>query len=309
MPSKNSIFISYRRSDSSDVVGRINDRLREHFGPDVVFKDVESIPYGDNFRAHLVQTVGQCQVVIAVIGTSWLLALQERLTRGEHDWVRTEIETALNRAIAIPVIPLLVSGANMPSAAALPEGLKSLAHRNAAHARRDPDFHGDLNRLIQRLEDIVGVPEPQLGAQADSDSIQPASVAAAITEPNRPSPQSFSIGSISVSGSNNPVNAIQASGDVAIHQNAQSTAPGSRSQAALVAVEALKQAIAASGEVDETETEMVAIPLQKLEAELHKPQPDDRIVEKAIATIAKMLAGVETVSAAVDRVATLAITA
>lgn len=158
MPPKNSIFISYRRSDSSDVTGRIYDRLREYFGREVVFKDVESIPYGDDFRSHLTKTISQCQVVIAVIGPTWLDVLQERLAKpDQQDWVKVEVETALGRDI--PVIPLLVSGARMPGDVDLPAGLKSLAARNSAQARSDPDFHTDLDRLIQRLERIVGTPE------------------------------------------------------------------------------------------------------------------------------------------------------
>ena len=159
MPATNSIFISYRRSDSNGIVGRIYDRLKEHFGAEVVFRDVDSIPYGNDFREHLNQTVGQCQVLVAVIGPSWMKVLKERLARVEaHDWVRSEIETVLSKAPPIPVIPLLVGGAAMPKEADLPESLKPLAHRNTAQARPDPDFHHDMDRLIHRLEEIVSVP-------------------------------------------------------------------------------------------------------------------------------------------------------
>ncbi|MBD2066235.1 toll/interleukin-1 receptor domain-containing protein [Leptolyngbya sp. FACHB-671] len=159
MPPLNAIFISYRRSDSNDVTGRIYDRLAEHFGREVVFKDVHSIPFGVNFRTHLKQEVGRCQVLIAVIGPTWLEVLKQRLNQSQ-DWVRTEIAVALERAI--PVIPLLVGGAQLPSANDLPSDLQELAYRNAAHARPDPDFHQDMNRLIRGLEEIVGLPEPSV---------------------------------------------------------------------------------------------------------------------------------------------------
>jgi hypothetical protein len=45
-----SIFISYRRDDSVDITGRIYDRLVQHFSRDTVFKDVDSIPLGIDFR-------------------------------------------------------------------------------------------------------------------------------------------------------------------------------------------------------------------------------------------------------------------
>lgn len=160
MPLSNAIFISYRRSDSNDVTGRIYDRLAEHFGRGVVFKDVDSIPFGVDFRTHLQQGVGHCQVLVAVIGPTWLSVSDARGQRrldNPEDWVRAEIEIALGRDI--PVIPLLVGGASPPVADALPESLRDLTHRNCAQARPDPDFHHDMERLIQRLEEIVGVSE------------------------------------------------------------------------------------------------------------------------------------------------------
>ena len=42
----NNIFVSYRRSDSSDVTGRIFDQLKARFGEERLFKDVDSIPLG-----------------------------------------------------------------------------------------------------------------------------------------------------------------------------------------------------------------------------------------------------------------------
>src|ERR1700682_1261157 len=60
------IFLSYRRSDSQDVTGRIYDRLLTQFGPDTIFKDVDAIPVGGDFTQHLTDAVGQCQVLLAV---------------------------------------------------------------------------------------------------------------------------------------------------------------------------------------------------------------------------------------------------
>ena len=53
MSSPGSIFISYRRSDSIANTGRIYDYLERRFGRDRVFKDVDSIPLGVNFRTFL----------------------------------------------------------------------------------------------------------------------------------------------------------------------------------------------------------------------------------------------------------------
>src|SRR5262245_454098 len=40
---KNLVFVSYRRSDSIDVTGRIYDKLVAELGATAVFKDIDSI--------------------------------------------------------------------------------------------------------------------------------------------------------------------------------------------------------------------------------------------------------------------------
>ncbi|PSN13726.1 hypothetical protein C7271_22280, partial [filamentous cyanobacterium CCP5] len=61
------IFISYRRSDSADATGRIYDRLTAHFPAEDVFKDVDDIPFGVDFREYLNESLNQCRVVLAGI--------------------------------------------------------------------------------------------------------------------------------------------------------------------------------------------------------------------------------------------------
>ncbi|MEM9090789.1 MAG: toll/interleukin-1 receptor domain-containing protein [Cyanobacteria bacterium P01_F01_bin.53] len=157
MAAENSIFISYRRSDSGDLTGRIHDRLVDHFGRGAVFQDVDAIPYGVDFQAYLNERVGKARVVLAVIGPAWLetLLAREKLARAETadlDWVRLELETAI--AHNIPVIPVLAGGVTMPSAEQLPDDLRSLATFHSALARPNPDFHVDMNRLVHRLEEL-----------------------------------------------------------------------------------------------------------------------------------------------------------
>jgi formylglycine-generating enzyme required for sulfatase activity len=156
-----SIFISYRRVDSSDVTGRIYDRLVATFDRNLVFKDVDSIPFGVDFREHLDQAVSHCQVCLAVIGRTWLeVSDQEGRRRidSSQDFVRLELESALRRNI--PVIPVLVSGARMPAPDQLPFSLQSLAYHHAAQVRSDPDFHRDMDRLIVGIQQHLGIAQP-----------------------------------------------------------------------------------------------------------------------------------------------------
>jgi hypothetical protein len=150
------IFISYRRSDSADIAGRIYDRLVEDFGRDPLFKDVDSIPLGIDFKQYLSQKVRDCRVLLAIVGDHWLDASDEagkRRLDDPADFVRIEIESALERGI--PVIPLLVRGAKMPRESDLPASLRKLVYQNGVPIRPDPDFHHDMERLIAGLRKYV----------------------------------------------------------------------------------------------------------------------------------------------------------
>ena len=148
------IFICYRRDDTAYVTGYISDRLSDEFGTNSVFTDVDNIALGVDFRTILDETVGQCQIFLAVIGHDWLTARNPdgglRL-QDPSDFVRIEIESALRRNI--PVIPLLVGGTKMPSKDELPESLKDLAFRNGTLIRPAPDFHADIDRLVHSLQE------------------------------------------------------------------------------------------------------------------------------------------------------------
>src|SRR5215510_7013524 len=147
------IFISYRRQDSGDVTGRIYDRLVQHFGKEAIFKDVDSIPLGVDFREFLGDAVGKCNLLLAVVGRQWLNSQNESGARrldDSRDFVRIEIESALQRDI--PVIPLLVQGAGVPAENDMPSSMRALVYRNALSIRPDPDFHHDIDRLIKGVE-------------------------------------------------------------------------------------------------------------------------------------------------------------
>ncbi|MFI5458519.1 MAG: toll/interleukin-1 receptor domain-containing protein [Isosphaerales bacterium] len=134
------IFLSYRRQDSPAMAGRIYDRLRAHFGGDAVFMDIDSIPFGVDFREHIDAGVGQCDLVLAVIGTKWAGETDaHRRLDDPGDFVRIELESALHRNL--PVIPILIDRARMPGEADLPPSLAPLAYRNAIDLDQGRDFH------------------------------------------------------------------------------------------------------------------------------------------------------------------------
>jgi hypothetical protein len=147
------VFVSYRREDSPDVAGRIYDRLVLSFGKDAVFKDVDSIPPGIDFRVQLREAVSRCDVVLTIVGPRWIGRDGNRATtrlEDPRDFVRIELLAALERNI--PVVPVLVSGTEMPMESDLPKPLAPFAYRNAVQVRPDPDFHNDMDRLIKGID-------------------------------------------------------------------------------------------------------------------------------------------------------------
>jgi hypothetical protein len=144
------IFISYRREDSAGIAGRIYDRLAGRYGREKVFFDVNSIAHGDDYVRVLSDRVGDCDALIVIIGRDWLKISDEHHRRrldDPHDYVRVEIETALER---VKVFPVIVDGAIMPTPEALPDGLKALARRQKVDISHDR-FDADAERLTNAL--------------------------------------------------------------------------------------------------------------------------------------------------------------
>ncbi len=147
------IFISYRRRYNAYVADSLSEKLRLHFGDDSVFYDIDNIPLGVDFREHIGNAVGQCDVLLAVIGEEWVMAADKQGNKrldNPTDSVRIEIESALNRKI--PVIPVLVEEAEMPLAADLPKSIQDIVYRNAAELRAGSDFRNHIERLIHNLD-------------------------------------------------------------------------------------------------------------------------------------------------------------
>jgi hypothetical protein len=97
---RGNVFISYRREDSADVTGRINERLTQRYGHNVVFQDIDNIPLGVDFRQHLDRALSRCNVLLAVIGDRWIEeenAVGQRRIDDPRDHLRLELETALPR--------------------------------------------------------------------------------------------------------------------------------------------------------------------------------------------------------------------
>jgi len=150
------IFLSYRRADTGGHAGRLVDALEERFGKGSVFQDVAAIAPGSDFARAIDSAIAHCQVLIVLIGDTWLA---ERDAGGglrlhdPEDFVRAEIAAALkaNR----PVLPVLVEGGTMPAEDALPQDLKRLARLHALELS-DTRWDYDVDRLANAIRNLTG---------------------------------------------------------------------------------------------------------------------------------------------------------
>ena len=125
------IFISYRRADSEGYSGRLFGDLVKAYGRKNVLIDVAGMAKGRDFRITIAQRLEECSVFLAVIGRSWLTITDDSGNRrldDPRDLVRVETAAALKRNL--PVLPVLVNGAQMPREVDLPDELKDLAYRD-----------------------------------------------------------------------------------------------------------------------------------------------------------------------------------
>ncbi len=159
------IFINYRRGDASGYGGRLHGELSSHFGSGRVFRDVDGIRPGADFVQTIEEAVAGAGAVLVLMGRDWLSmsdSAGRRRLDDPNDFVRLEIASALDRGVA--VIPVLLEGAKVPSAAELPEPLAQLARHQGIELSEER-WNFDVGRLISRLEEVVGgPPEPEAPA-------------------------------------------------------------------------------------------------------------------------------------------------
>ena len=91
-----------------------------------------------------------------MIGRQWLTIRDKNRRRrlnNEDDLVRAEIAAPLRQKI--PVIPVLVQNASMPTSDELPEDIRLLARRNGIQLRPEHWREG-VGRLLMELDPVMG---------------------------------------------------------------------------------------------------------------------------------------------------------
>ncbi len=154
------VFVSYRRSDAPSAAGRLAAALQEQLGRRRVFLDLEGIRPAQAWADSIDAALQHCHVGVVVIGPHWLASASDggpaRLHRS-GDVVRHEVAQLL--ASGKPVLPVLVDGARLPEADALPADLALLPRLQALSIG-----HGDWDVMFGQLMRSIDAALAQAGA-------------------------------------------------------------------------------------------------------------------------------------------------
>jgi TIR domain len=172
------IFLSYRRSDSAAISGRLYDAIKYRFGAESIYMDTAFMAWGEEWPTALENAIHDAEVVVVVIGPGWLTAHDEwgrrRLDR-EDDWVRREIELALAADKAI--LPLVIGTAQMPPHDALPPAIGELASRHALRLT-DDIWDQQVDVLLRTLESHL----PEAARRVEETDVEMAATTTTVRE-------------------------------------------------------------------------------------------------------------------------------
>jgi hypothetical protein len=149
------IFINYRRGDDPGFARSLFDRLKDVFGEDRLFMDLDTLGATNDFAAVLDGEIRSGDVLLVMIGKNWLCAADDkgrRLGRA-GDFVTWEIALALQ--LGKLVMPILVNGVPPLKEDDLPPVLYPLVPCNAFPLENE-HFEGDVQKIVRTIAKHFG---------------------------------------------------------------------------------------------------------------------------------------------------------
>ena len=152
------IFINYRRGLNRKDAQHLFTQLLLHFPRHRLFIDQKGLDNVPDWLHELERRVAGSAIMLALIGPGWADVRNESGSRridDRHDIVRFEIGEAIRRGI--PVIPVRIDDAPMPSVAELPQDLW-LMTRPQANPLRTDSFEADAETIAKRIKATLSKP-------------------------------------------------------------------------------------------------------------------------------------------------------
>lgn len=164
----NKIYISYSRDEYFDHINRIAENLRKHFGSDRVFLADQNLVDATKFEYSFSQISSQISVMLVVIGQKWT---------STATLTQTQMEMKLAEEFGIPIIPVLVGRAHLPSMKKLPGLLTKLVDIPSIELK-DSAWEDDFGKLRRRIircldntRENTDSPPPQAGRSPSNHRI------------------------------------------------------------------------------------------------------------------------------------------
>ncbi|MGH3912640.1 MAG: toll/interleukin-1 receptor domain-containing protein [Pseudonocardiaceae bacterium] len=173
------IFINYRTGDEEGSATAIDQELSRRFGSDQVFRASKSIALGEDYLHQLPAAVRRSEVLLAVIGSRWLTARDQRGRKcldNENDWIRKEILEAFEHSVR--VVPVLIGGAPRLDPSDLPPELAKLTncqYHRLDHRSSEADLRALGDKLVRLVPSLAARDRARESAEPDaaaSDSVR-----------------------------------------------------------------------------------------------------------------------------------------
>jgi TIR domain len=149
------VFMSYRRGDTQWAARTLYQVLAGKYGRENVFRDLDAVPAGARFRDLIERKIAESSVFVLLIGKTWASytdAAGRRRLELPRDPVRLEVESALR--LGIPIIPVRVEGAPMPTEEDLVPSIVDLLEFNAAEVT-ESRWEYDVGKLLQAIAETA----------------------------------------------------------------------------------------------------------------------------------------------------------
>lgn len=163
-------FINYRREDTKAEALRLFEALESEFGEGKVFLDFK-MPVGVKWDEYIGKANKRAQIVIAMIGSQWLMLQKEESTNFisnlfkkkkpriliEGDFLRNEIITAKKRnQIVFPLLIDLLKFEDLPEYSKYQKRLNKFQSEYFEHqgfSIRNERWDDDLSHFIEKLKE------------------------------------------------------------------------------------------------------------------------------------------------------------
>ncbi len=152
------IFVNYRHADSRPNTLILANKLKQEFGENFVFIDVDDMVAG-NWTEQIEEQLNKSKVFLCIMGPEWLKLQntesgQRRLDE-ENDVVRREIEYALSHTKTI--ISVRLEKVEIPPRTSLPKSIQSLVDHQSVQVRFEDTrtLESDISHLFKLIKASV----------------------------------------------------------------------------------------------------------------------------------------------------------